>query len=141
MKSRYWLYFPYIFIIALSFLITTTNNRYLYLDKKEAKTEPGNDYKIQLYYAYEDVASDQTNALNQLNYKICIFSEEELTFYLASNSNIEERQGIQSTEKYLYTQEYDNFDLPCVNKFFICTIDQFQQEYQADYSSIDFTVC
>lgn len=128
------------YIILLISQLSLVATRYLYLDPKDAIDEPGDSYKVMFYYAYEEVRGEVTNPLNQLNYKIAVFSEGQLSFYVSNDPGSKERLGTMSLESYIYTQEYQNIDLPCVKKSFVCTIDQFKKEYQASYSDIDFTV-
>jgi hypothetical protein len=78
--------------------------------------------------------------LNTLSYKNLVLGNDDILFYSSDNTNDATPDSNWNPSQFLYTMKYEYLDLPCVNKAYICTHNQFAKEYKLIYPELDYEV-
>jgi hypothetical protein len=75
---------------------------------------------------------------NVFDYKVFQMSDEHMIIYNADQSLTKFDDSTLNSKFYLMTVKYENIDLLCGDKFFLCTLGEFKREFEKKLKYVDF---
>lgn len=78
--------------------------------------------------------------MQMFNYKNLVITENEAVIYNSDNPKTSEADAMLTTTNYLYTQLFQQINLPCINNAYVCTFGQIKKEYSKIFPEINFAI-
>lgn len=121
-------------------LITTATPVSVSSSLKLAPQNQNKKYKFLFYLSLPTTKLIPEHPLNQPNYKNILLSPNQIVFFSSNSPYSSVPDTTYDTSNYIFTIKYDTLELPCLNRSFMCTHNQFVKEYRPLYPELNFEI-
>ena len=97
-------------------------------------------YKFLFYLNLPTTRMIKDHPMNTPTYKNILLSQNQIVFFSSSSPYSSIPDTSYDTSNYIFTIKYDTLELPCLNRSFMCTHNQFVKEYRPLYPELNYDI-